>query len=997
MLRMQSGNKSVSTYADECKRTCGSPIAAARVAAAAGKDEEEVVVATPKDKLAADAATPGDNGTVDIADVTTIPSVDDNDDDGGAGEKGDSPGGLQTAPSTLSRTSSLSNSPTDDHRHDDPPRRSSKGKDGAVVVAAHENHEHVPPPPWGTGPHHRAMQHPNHPPPPHPQHHRSLYHPNHYGALPTHPPPHLHPSRLTELGMTSIAHHAQASGAGGIGGRGGTAAEGEGEDENSPSASTISTKASLVAMTHTDGGASEDGVSSHPRDRFFKDYPPTSNMVSHHRDHMDRGVAAPRGNDGEGGPYSQSPHRMMYAHHLLSLSSDNNNEQQQQPQQQLPPTQKPKHLVHVKKSREGAFGDNNFDNNYDGAVDGEFSRGEDLGREEAERRRHSDASFGDNNANSDSYLRKGVSPTVALDGCVAVDGRIMAESPAAASAGAGSSHHSHQSLELGGVPSWETAGKPLGGWSVCSGNTFSGTEESIKDGVFSSAFSFTESSVPVNDNSDDGGMVVTKKEEKEEDPSPKSILSKSGEKRKIAPGTHVQFSRNQGDGGLEIETTAPASSIGVGGTDPRKRCREMVVVRTSSLAMPQPSHPPPLPHYLLDEYYYGDYPRYDQYRATAGGGRHPPPLHPPHRHPHEQYIEEDPYFDHYYGPPPPPPPPYGYPPYSRQHPNRHPHHRPEYPPQPPHHHTMPPGPPGSGRATNIYTVHTPPNTTSHSGGPTTSSDHHHPPINSQFSQIRSAPISAWANSSDPSFRSWSKEDDDALMDLMRKVKSPKSWAPIAEKFERGKSAWEIQDRWTRYLKPGSRKGQWTDEEDAVVVEAVQNSIEDPFTRWSDLAQRLPGRVGKQVRDRWVNHLNPAINHLPFSREDVSILSWVCLHYSDISSPHSFCLNDWQCKKDLMLWDGHRTAGKRWVEISTKFFKGTRSENHVKNRVSCAPTVLWFHCALCTSKVLPFAHQFRLKSSSGIVHLSKKSSERNLDPMHIVWSMTLVAGAALQTS
>ena len=82
------------------------------------------------------------------------------------------------------------------------------------------------------------------------------------------------------------------------------------------------------------------------------------------------------------------------------------------------------------------------------------------------------------------------------------------------------------------------------------------------------------------------------------------------------------------------------------------------------------------------------------------------------------------------------------------------------------------------------------------------------------------------------------------MDIMRKVKSPKSWDPAAMKFDRGKSAWEIPDRWTRYLKPGSRKGQWTNEEDAVVVETVKNSFEDPFTRWSELAQRLPGRVGK---------------------------------------------------------------------------------------------------------------------------------------------------------
>jgi hypothetical protein len=116
------------------------------------------------------------------------------------------------------------------------------------------------------------------------------------------------------------------------------------------------------------------------------------------------------------------------------------------------------------------------------------------------------------------------------------------------------------------------------------------------------------------------------------------------------------------------------------------------------------------------------------------------------------------------------------------------------------------------------------------------------------------------------------------------------------------SAKECHERWIRYLKPGVRKGQWTDQEDAIVMEAVTNSKEQPFTRWSDLAQRLPGRVGKQIRDRWVNHLNPNINHLPFSRAD-----------------------------DLLLWDGHQKLGKRWVEIATSSFKSTRSENHIKNR------------------------------------------------------------------
>jgi hypothetical protein len=149
---------------------------------------------------------------------------------------------------------------------------------------------------------------------------------------------------------------------------------------------------------------------------------------------------------------------------------------------------------------------------------------------------------------------------------------------------------------------------------------------------------------------------------------------------------------------------------------------------------------------------------------------------------------------------------------------------------------------------------------------------------------------------------WSKDEDFRLTEIMKKYKNPRDWAPISIELNCGRSAKECHERWIRYLKPGVRKGQWTDHEDAIVIEAVATSSEQPFTRWSDLAQRLPGRVGKQIRDRWVNHLNPNINHLPFARDD-----------------------------DLLLWEGHKKLGKRWVEISTKYFESSRSENHIKNR------------------------------------------------------------------
>ncbi|KAL7452059.1 hypothetical protein ACHAWC_003803 [Mediolabrus comicus] len=149
---------------------------------------------------------------------------------------------------------------------------------------------------------------------------------------------------------------------------------------------------------------------------------------------------------------------------------------------------------------------------------------------------------------------------------------------------------------------------------------------------------------------------------------------------------------------------------------------------------------------------------------------------------------------------------------------------------------------------------------------------------------------------------WPVNEDMLLHEVMTHQKSPVNWETVSRDMNCGRSARECHDRWTRYLKPGTRKGQWTEEEDAAVLKVIAVSPDQPFTQWADLAPLLPGRSGKQIRDRWVNYLNPSINHLPFSRED-----------------------------DLKLWHGHRELGKRWVEISGKIFNSTRSENHIKNR------------------------------------------------------------------
>lgn len=42
-------------------------------------------------------------------------------------------------------------------------------------------------------------------------------------------------------------------------------------------------------------------------------------------------------------------------------------------------------------------------------------------------------------------------------------------------------------------------------------------------------------------------------------------------------------------------------------------------------------------------------------------------------------------------------------------------------------------------------------------------------------------------------------------------------------------------------------------------------------KWSVVASRLPGRIGKQCRERWFNHLDPSIKKGEWSPEEDRIV------------------------------------------------------------------------------------------------------------------------------
>lgn len=141
---------------------------------------------------------------------------------------------------------------------------------------------------------------------------------------------------------------------------------------------------------------------------------------------------------------------------------------------------------------------------------------------------------------------------------------------------------------------------------------------------------------------------------------------------------------------------------------------------------------------------------------------------------------------------------------------------------------------------------------------------------------------------------WTSEEDEILRKAVQRFKG-KNWKKIAECF---KDRTDVQclHRWQKVLNPELVKGPWSKEEDEMMVELVQKYGPK---KWSTIAQHLPGRIGKQCRERWHNHLNPSINKEAWTQEE-----------------------------ELALIRAHQIYGNKWAEL-TKFLPG-RTDNAIKN-------------------------------------------------------------------
>lgn len=101
----------------------------------------------------------------------------------------------------------------------------------------------------------------------------------------------------------------------------------------------------------------------------------------------------------------------------------------------------------------------------------------------------------------------------------------------------------------------------------------------------------------------------------------------------------------------------------------------------------------------------------------------------------------------------------------------------------------------------------------------------------------------------------------------------------------------------RNQKETTVKGTWTKKEDEQLLGWVKKL---GAKKWMRIAEKMRGRNGKQCRERFLNHLDPSINH-----------------------------GEWKKDEDEIIMDMHEKVGNQWAKISRKLIG--RTPNMVKNR------------------------------------------------------------------
>ncbi|KAE9619150.1 hypothetical protein Lal_00047456 [Lupinus albus] len=112
---------------------------------------------------------------------------------------------------------------------------------------------------------------------------------------------------------------------------------------------------------------------------------------------------------------------------------------------------------------------------------------------------------------------------------------------------------------------------------------------------------------------------------------------------------------------------------------------------------------------------------------------------------------------------------------------------------------------------------------------------------------------------------WTREEDQILISYIQKH-GHSNWRALPKQAGLLRCGKSCRLRWTNYLRPDIKRGNFTNEEEETIIQLHQML----GNRWSTIAAKLPGRTDNEIKNVWHTHLKKKLLKTNQLNSDIKI-------------------------------------------------------------------------------------------------------------------------------